>query len=56
MRRWAALFFISAIVTGAIGFRSDGSWLTEVCHIMSYVFLVGFLVMIVSDFFRGGAR
>lgn len=56
MRKWAALFFLLAVAAGVFGFHGGDSWITETSHVLSYVFMVAFLVTIVSDFLRGGAR
>ena len=55
MHRWAVVFLCLAALCGLIGFSVAGPRTAELAQVACYVFLVVFLVLIVTNFLRGGA-
>lgn len=47
MLRWAATFFIIAIIAAFFGFGGISTAATEVAKVLFFVFLAGFVVMLV---------
>ena len=51
--KWAAIFFIIAIVAAAFGFTGVAEGATEVAKILFYIFLVLFVVVLVAGLIVG---
>ena len=50
MLRWALIFFIIAIIAAAFGFGGIAAAATGIAKICFFLFLVGFLVLLVMGF------
>lgn len=48
MLRWAAAFFVVAIIAGIFGFGDIAAAATGIARILFYVFLILFLISLVS--------
>ena len=55
MLYWALVFFLVAIVAGALGFGGIAGAAGGIAHIIFYVFLVLLLVSLIMHFARGTA-
>jgi len=52
--KWAAIFFIIAIVAAAFGFTGIAEGATEVAKILFYIFLILFVGVLVAGLIVGG--
>ncbi len=43
MLRWAAIFFVIAMIVGALGFSAAGSGATDIARILFMIFLALFI-------------
>ena len=48
MLYWAAVFFIIALIAGALGFGGIAAASAGIAHILSYIFLILFLVALIA--------
>lgn len=53
MLNWALTFLVIALIAALLGFTSIAGAAMGIAKILSYVFLVLFLVSLVSHLFRG---
>jgi uncharacterized membrane protein YtjA (UPF0391 family) len=54
MLNWAVTFLVIALIAAVLGFTSIAGAAIGIAKILFYVFLVLFLVSLVSHLFRGG--
>ena len=54
MLNWAVTFLVIALIAALLGFTSVAGAAIGIAKILCYVFLVLFLVSLVSHLFRGG--
>ncbi len=52
--KWAAIFFLIAMVAAAFGFTGVAEGATEVAKILFYIFLAIFVVVLVAGLVVGG--
>ena len=55
MFRWAVTFFCLAAFAGFVAMSTTHAKSAELAQVASYVFLVAFLVLVVTNVLRGGA-
>ena len=53
MLRWAAIFFIIAIVSAFFGFGGISNAATDIARVLFYLFIIGFVVTLVLGLFAG---
>ena len=53
MLRWAAIFFVIAIIAAVFGFGGIAAGATEIAKILFFVFLVVFVITLVMGILRG---
>jgi uncharacterized membrane protein YtjA (UPF0391 family) len=51
--KWAAIFFVIAIIAAAFGFGGIAEGATEVAKILFYIFLALFVVVLVAGLIAG---
>lgn len=54
MLNWAVTFLVIALIAALLGFTSVAGTAIGIAKILFYIFLVLFLVSLVSHLFRGG--
>jgi uncharacterized membrane protein YtjA (UPF0391 family) len=54
MLNWAVTFLVIALIAAVLGFTSIAGAAIGIAKILFYVFLILFLVSLVSHLFRGG--
>ena len=52
--KWAAIFFLIAMVAAAFGFTGVAEGATEVAKILFYIFLAIFVVVLIAGLVVGG--
>lgn len=52
--KWAAIFFIIAMVAAAFGFTGVAEGATEVAKILSYIFLAMFVIVLAAGLIVAG--
>jgi uncharacterized membrane protein YtjA (UPF0391 family) len=52
--KWAAIFFVIAIVAAAFGFTGVAEGATEVAKILFYIFLACFIVALIAGLLVAG--
>jgi uncharacterized membrane protein YtjA (UPF0391 family) len=55
MLRWAAIFFVVALVAAAFGFLGIATAAVGIARLLFYIFLILFLVSLISGMLRRGA-
>lgn len=53
MLRWAAIFFIIAIVAAIFGFGNIADGATDIARILFFVFLILFLISVIMKLLKG---
>lgn len=53
MLRWAATFFIIAIIAAFFGFGGISAAASDVARLLFFVFIIGFVVMLVAGVATG---
>lgn len=53
MLRWAAIFFIIAIVAAIFGFGDIADGATDIARILFFVFLILFLISVIMKLLKG---
>ncbi|PJD95467.1 MAG: DUF1328 domain-containing protein [Legionella sp.] len=54
MLHWALIFLIIGLIAGAFGFRNVSSTATYISKVLFFLFIVLFIVLLVTSFFQGG--
>ena len=52
--KWAAIFFVIAIIAAAFGFGGIAEGATDIAKILFYIFLAIFFVVLVAGLIVGG--
>lgn len=52
--KWAAIFFVIAMIAAAFGFGGIAEGATDIAKILFYIFLAIFVVVLVAGFVVGG--
>jgi uncharacterized membrane protein YtjA (UPF0391 family) len=52
--KWAAIFFVIAIIAAALGFGGIAEGATDIAKILFYIFLALFFVVLVAGLIVGG--
>ena len=52
--KWAAIFFVIAIIAAAFGFGGIAEGATDLAKILFYIFLAIFVVVLVAGLIMGG--
>lgn len=52
MLRWAAIFFVIAIIAAAFGFGGIAAGATEIAKVLFFLFLIVFVVTLVMGLMR----
>ena len=52
--KWAAIFFVIAIIAAAVGFGGIAEGATDIAKILFYIFLAIFFVVLVAGLIVGG--
>ncbi len=48
MLRWAATFFIIAIIAAFFGFGGISNAATDIARVLFFIFIIGFVVMLIT--------
>lgn len=56
MLYWAAIFFIIAIISGIFGFGGIAAASAGVAKILTFLFLIGFIISVILHFARAVDR
>lgn len=56
MLRWIIIFFVFAIVAGALGFTTIAGASIAIAQTLFYIFLILFALTLVAHLARGGGR
>ena len=48
MLRWAATFFIIAIISAFFGFGGIANAATDIARVLFYIFIIGFVVTLIA--------
>jgi uncharacterized membrane protein YtjA (UPF0391 family) len=54
MLYWTLMFLIVALIAGALGFGGIASASAGIARVLFFLFLVGFVVTLLLQFFNGG--
>jgi len=56
MLRWALIFLVVALIAAALGFTGIAGASAGIAQILFWLFVFGFLVMLLGSLMRGGPR